>query len=390
MYQRARAEKSEVQDLIYGGSNTSGANSKNFMKQNHDEMIQKQRQTQQLKEESNRADEEKRGWMSNKYKDVKPKLTQTGLLNDENTKQPEKQVKYTVQDKTKDQAPALENKKLTKAEKFKQMQKQNKPLNEHNQNSKEPIKQRSALQSAGEDMINSKPLKVTNAKPKQKPEPVISYKVGANNPPPAEQPNVVHYTAESNEDIFALVNEVDPNKEHRDRYAPRNIGGPRKKATKVNTMEETKLPRKGGNHTDKGFIAPKTEKNFLKTNKTVKGKGTVQNKDDEVNKPKNFGKVPNYLQKYNKEAQMKKDYKVQMEVDKDVPAGCKRMDESERLATLKDLNGNKHEINTMLEKLPISMRTQSLTQRKNELEDKLAEIDRAISMFSKKVVYVAM
>ena len=44
----------------------------------------------------------------------------------------------------------------------------------------------------------------------------------------------------------------------------------------------------------------------------------------------------------------------------------------------------------MLEKLPISMRTQALNRRKNELEDRLAEIDRAISMFSKKNVFVAM
>lgn len=66
------------------------------------------------------------------------------------------------------------------------------------------------------------------------------------------------------------------------------------------------------------------------------------------------------------------------------------MSEEERLATLEDLNSNRREVSNMLEKLPISMRTQALNKRKEELEAKLNEIDKAISMFSKKVVYVAM
>ena len=66
------------------------------------------------------------------------------------------------------------------------------------------------------------------------------------------------------------------------------------------------------------------------------------------------------------------------------------MTEEERLATLEDLHNNKREVSNMLEKLPISMRTQALNKRKDELEAKLQEIDKAISMFSKKIVYVAL
>lgn len=66
------------------------------------------------------------------------------------------------------------------------------------------------------------------------------------------------------------------------------------------------------------------------------------------------------------------------------------MEEGERLATLKQLNENKREVNNQLEKLPISLRTQAMRNRKNQLEDKLAELDRSIAMFSKKVVYVAL
>lgn len=387
-----------MQDLIYGG-NTS--NSKNFIKQNHDELLQKQRETQQKIQQNSKVSEER--FIMKKFKDVKPKLTRTGMMNDQNERQPPQvkqmeQPRSRTQDKTRQQAPDSEGRKLTKAEKFKQMKQQNKPLNELNQNSREPINRRSTLQSAGKDITNAKPPKAKNTKPKQ--EPVMSYKVGANNPPPAEQPNVVYYAPESKEDIFALVKEVDPNKEHRDKYAPRNIPGPRKRVTKSESFEETKQPRKDGIPAQKGFIAPKKEKNFVKSNykeaideatMKVKARGTVANKNvDEDKTKKNYGKVPSYLKKFNKERQMKEDWKAQMEADKDVPPGCKKMDEDERLETLRDLQNNKREVNTMLEKLPISMRTHALNQRKNELEDKLAEIDRAIAMFSKKVVYVSM
>ena len=44
----------------------------------------------------------------------------------------------------------------------------------------------------------------------------------------------------------------------------------------------------------------------------------------------------------------------------------------------------------MLEKMPISMRTQAMERKKMDLENKCNEVDKAIAMFSKKVVYVAM
>lgn len=399
VYQRARAEKSEVQDLIYGG-NTS--NSKNFIKQNHDELLQKQRETQQKIQQNSKVSEER--FIMKKFKDVKPKLTRTGMMNDQNERQPPQakqmeQPRSRTQDKIRQQAPESEGRKLTKAEKFKQMKQQNKPLNELNQNSREPINRRSALQSAGKDITNSKPPKAKNTKPKQEPA-AMSYKVGANNPPPSEQPNVVYYAPESKEDIFSLVKDVDPKKEHREKYAPRNISGPRKRATKTESFEETKQLRKEGIPAQKGIIAPKKDKNFVKSNykeaideatMKVKARGTIKdNTEGEDKTKKNYGKVPTYLKKFNKERQMKEDWKAQMEADKDVPPGCKKMDEDERLETLRDLQNNKREVNSMLEKMPISMRTHALNQRKNELEDKLAEIDRAIAMFSKKVVYVSM
>jgi hypothetical protein len=43
----------------------------------------------------------------------------------------------------------------------------------------------------------------------------------------------------------------------------------------------------------------------------------------------------------------------------------------------------------MIEKLPLSMRTASLVNKRKELELKMNEVDRAITTFSRKYVYIA-
>lgn len=50
MYQRARAEKSEVQNLIYG---EAASNNKNYARQNYEEIKQIQRETQQRIQQQN-------------------------------------------------------------------------------------------------------------------------------------------------------------------------------------------------------------------------------------------------------------------------------------------------------------------------------------------------
>lgn len=54
------------------------------------------------------------------------------------------------------------------------------------------------------------------------------------------------------------------------------------------------------------------------------------------------------------------------------------MGESERLDTLKTLEENRKTVNTQMEKMPISLGTMSLRNKKKELEIRLAEIDSAI------------
>ena len=42
----------------------------------------------------------------------------------------------------------------------------------------------------------------------------------------------------------------------------------------------------------------------------------------------------------------------------------------------------------MLQGMPISMRSEALKQQKRELEERLAQVERAITTFSRRVVYI--
>ena len=145
MYQRARAERSEVQNLIYGGSD--GNTNKNYMRQNYEELQQIQRETQQKKTQMDSKKDDR--WVMKKFRDVKPKLAQTGMVNNENQKAAPKKAPEPTRSRTQDKSRinasnAPQQRKLTKAEKFKQMN-QGKPLKEMSQNSREPIKRKSTL-----------------------------------------------------------------------------------------------------------------------------------------------------------------------------------------------------------------------------------------------------
>lgn len=72
-----------------------------------------------------------------------------------------------------------------------------------------------------------------------------------------------------------------------------------------------------------------------------------------------------------------------------MPPGTRLMGEEERIATLEELKVKKKEISQVLFSLPLSMRTDALKNKKNELEAKLNEVEKAIDTFSRKVVYVA-
>ena len=241
MYQRARAEKSEVQNLIYGEANT---NQKNYMRQNYEELKQIQRETQQRIQLSSVQLE--KNWKLRKFRDVKPKLSKTGVLHNDNytdaRTKPREINRSRTQETSRNEEPKI---KVIKNDKLKNKL----PLREKNAKIEQAApRKKSALQAAGENLLNSSIQK-------------RSYKVGANNPPPVEQPNVVYYTPESKEDIQSLIPKIDPVKAHRDRYIPRNIAVPRaNKPSNEIIEEENKLSRKEAIPADKGYIAPKKDK----------------------------------------------------------------------------------------------------------------------------------
>ena len=102
----------------------------------------------------------------------------------------------------------------------------------------------------------------------------------------------------------------------------------------------------------------------------------------------NYGKTPKYIEEYKNEAKKKQDDRLEAKDAARRPPGTKVLPEEERISTLETLHANKKEVNKILNQMPISMRTESLRRQKVELEHKLIEIEKAIEMFSRRLVYV--
>mmetsp|Transcript_35151 Transcript_35151/g.46297 ORF Transcript_35151/g.46297 Transcript_35151/m.46297 type:complete len:241 (+) Transcript_35151:204-926(+) len=103
---------------------------------------------------------------------------------------------------------------------------------------------------------------------------------------------------------------------------------------------------------------------------------------------RNYGKVPKYISKYKEEAADLARKREELRAKRQLPPGMTKMDEEERVATLEQLQSTKRELQTMLESLPISMRSENLRNQKRELEERLGNIERNITTFSRKIVFV--
>ena len=148
---------------------------------------------------------------------------------------------------------------------------------------------------------------------------------------------------------------------------------------------------------DKGVILQKNNKNYVEENKQQIIKGQVQKKisvNNNVNKleqnqfHKEYGKTPKYLQNMKIEAEKQKEIdKLKKEQEK-YPKGTRLLTEDERLFTLNKLLESKKEIENLVAKLPITMNSQAVKNKQEELYKKLDEIDNAIATFSRKKVFV--
>ena len=98
--------------------------------------------------------------------------------------------------------------------------------------------------------------------------------------------------------------------------------------------------------------------------------------------------MPDYITKYEFEReQQKEEEKKQKEAAK-YPKGTKLLSEEERISTLNGLISSKKEMENLLEKMPITTRTLSIQNKKEELIKKIEEVEKAIDMFSKKQVFI--
>ena len=141
------------------------------------------------------------------------------------------------------------------------------------------------------------------------------------------------------------------------------------------------------------LILPKIQKNFIKDNRQL----VIENKVPQRTKPKeqqqqvfhkDYGKTPLYIKKYEIENELKKEEKKRRDEEKKYPKGTKLLSEEERVNTLNGLLNSKKEITNLLEKMPITTRTMAMQNKKEELIQKLEEIEKAIDMFSKKQVFI--
>ena len=164
-----------------------------------------------------------------------------------------------------------------------------------------------------------------------------------------------------------------------------------------NQLNNTNNNLKNNNciNNDSKLVLPKIQKNFIRENRqlVIDNKIPLKHKVFEEpvvtnNKHKDYGKVPNYIKKYELEREIKKEEIKRQEEAAKYPKGTKLLTEEERLSTLNGLIENKKEITNQLEKMPITTRTNSIRIRKEELYKKLEEIEKAIDMFSRKQVFV--
>ena len=75
--------------------------------------------------------------------------------------------------------------------------------------------------------------------------------------------------------------------------------------------------------------------------------------------------------------------------DPDCPKGMKLMPDEERLSTLENLQRSKAEVLQLLDKMPMVLETISARKKQEVFENKLKEIENAISIFKKPKVFIA-
>ena len=176
----------------------------------------------------------------------------------------------------------------------------------------------------------------------------------------------------------------------------RNGNYEQQKKTNTNIINRRRDVHKGPTPTvnDAPIILPKIHKNYIRENRQLVKENKVPNKskinEEKVvdKKHKDYGKVPDYIKKYELEREIRKEEIKKQEEAAKYPKGTKLLTEEERISTLNGLINSKKEMTNLLEKLPITTRTLAMQNKKEELIRKIEEVEKAIEMFSKKQVFI--
>ena len=94
---------------------------------------------------------------------------------------------------------------------------------------------------------------------------------------------------------------------------------------------------------------------------------------------KDYGKMPEYLEKRKKELKEQKEMEIKKEKEKKLPLGWRILSEEERQKRLDDLKIEKKDLEDKLFKLPIARLSRQQEEMKKNIEKSLNEIDEKIN-----------
>ncbi|KAI6654294.1 Enkurin domain-containing protein 1 [Oopsacas minuta] len=114
----------------------------------------------------------------------------------------------------------------------------------------------------------------------------------------------------------------------------------------------------------------------------------VEEKLDQNLRAYKRGSIPSYLRKRQEEWHQHEVERISKIPDPECPPGHVAMAETERMETMNLLTKSKNELLEDLKSMPMCTDTLKGMQKKSLLENKLAEIDDAIKIFSRRKVYV--
>ena len=145
---------------------------------------------------------------------------------------------------------------------------------------------------------------------------------------------------------------------------------------------------------EQGLILPKIKHNYLYENRKLitkipkKPNHSPSNNNNETSFHKNYGKTPSYITKFKDEEKQKQAYLSFIKEQKHFPPGTRLLPEHERQETLNRLLERKHDLQSLLEKFPITYRSQTIQAQREALYKQLDLIDKSISTFSCKRVFI--